>query len=54
MSDPYGVVAHTFRCLEDDHVFIKHLPAASPRVLRQTATCPEHHCAAIAVETEPA
>ena len=54
MADPYPAVAHTFRCLEADHVFIKHLPSEGPRVLRQTATCPEHHCAAIAVEPEPA
>ena len=54
MPDQSAVVAQTFRCLEADHVFVKHLAAHGPRVLRQTATCPDHHCPAIAVETEPA
>jgi hypothetical protein len=54
MAESYVVVAHAFRCLEADHVFVKQLPSAGPKVLRQTATCPEHHCAAIAIEPEPA
>ncbi len=54
MVESHAVVAQNFRCLEADHVFVKQLSAAGPRVLRQTATCPEHHCAAISVEPEPA
>lgn len=54
MGESHTLVAHTFRCLEAQHVFVKHLAADGPKVLRQTATCPEHHCAAIAVEPEPA
>ena len=39
-----------FRCLEHDHVFDKAVPAGAPKVLRQSCTCPEHHCAAVAVD----
>jgi hypothetical protein len=43
------LVGHSFRCLDTGHEFEVQLDEAVPAVLRQTATCPVHHSAAVAV-----
>jgi hypothetical protein len=46
--DDSKLAMHTFRCLDTGHEFEVGLDPEVPAVLRQTATCPEHHSAAVA------
>ena len=50
MAPTAAMVARAFRCLDSDHTFSKHVSRTSPRSMLQHATCPEHHCPAIAVD----